>query len=184
MQKPNYTVRRPISSDPLLAREGAIVTSHRTLSGAARSLIRSQRGAQRQGGYCQDYMWDESANWEIAGVDHSEPQAGGDLVRVPARFFQDHMERDLDTPKVVRETSRFVWIRRDDPATPELLNDAEYYSDPSGPRIGDYREGIGLFNSAKATVKALKPADPEGVSEQQPHYDTRTETRRRKGETS
>ena len=61
----NYTVRRPISSDPLLEREGAIVTSHRTLSGATRSLIRQQKGAQRQGGYSGDYIWDESANSRI-----------------------------------------------------------------------------------------------------------------------
>ena len=33
-----------------------IVSQHRTLSGAQRSLARQQRGARAQGGYSQDYI--------------------------------------------------------------------------------------------------------------------------------
>ena len=54
-----YTVRRPISSDPHLISEGTVVSAHRTLSGARKSIQRQRRGARAQGGYSQDYIWDE-----------------------------------------------------------------------------------------------------------------------------
>ena len=54
-----YTVRRPISSDRNLDREGMIVSRHRSLDAAMRSLARQQRGARMQGGFSQDYIWDE-----------------------------------------------------------------------------------------------------------------------------
>lgn len=73
------------------------------------------------------------------------------LIRIPDRFYRDHMDRDLPTPEVVRFTSRHIYISSDDPALPELLDDAEYYADPWGPD-----GGIGLRMSAKATVKAIK----------------------------
>lgn len=75
------------------------------------------------------------------------------LIRIPHRFFNDHRDRDLPTPEVVRWTNRHLYIRLDDPATPELLNDAEYYADPWGPD-----GGIGLRSSAKATAKAIRAA--------------------------
>ena len=52
-----YTVRRPISNN--LDREGVIVSRHRILDAAKRSLARQQRGARMQGGFSQDYIWDE-----------------------------------------------------------------------------------------------------------------------------
>jgi hypothetical protein len=61
---PSYSVRRPISSDPTLRREGAVVSRHRTLEAAMRSLQRQQRGAQKHGGYSLDYIWDERAGRE------------------------------------------------------------------------------------------------------------------------
>lgn len=77
-----------------------------------------------------------------------------ELVRIPTRFYEDHESRDLDTPVAVKWTKRHVWIDKADPAVPELLNDAEYYSDPYGP--SDFDGAAGLRASAKATVKALK----------------------------
>jgi hypothetical protein len=73
------------------------------------------------------------------------------LIRIPRRFYRDHMERDLPTPEIVRSTKQHIYIASDDPALPELLNDAEYYADPWGPD-----GGIGLRLSAVATVKAIK----------------------------
>lgn len=61
-----FTVRRPISSDQLLRREGAVVTRHRTLDGARKSLLRQQRGAAKQGGYSQDYLWDDANDTEVS----------------------------------------------------------------------------------------------------------------------
>ena len=75
------------------------------------------------------------------------------LIRIPKGFYQDHADRDLPTPEVVRCTSRHLYVRSDDPALPELLNDAEYYSDPHGPWAG-----IGLRSSALATVRAIASA--------------------------
>jgi len=54
-----YTVRRPISNDPHLISEGTVVSSHRTLSGARKSIQLQRRGARAQGGYSQDYILDE-----------------------------------------------------------------------------------------------------------------------------
>ena len=61
-----YTVRRPISNDPLLRREGMVVSSHHTLSGAEKSLQRQQQGSRQQGGYSQDYIWDEEKDQEVS----------------------------------------------------------------------------------------------------------------------
>lgn len=75
-----------------------------------------------------------------------------DLVRIPARFYEDHESRDLPTPVALIRTRRHVWIDPADPAVPELLNDAQYYVDPAGPDA----EGLaGLKASARATLRAL-----------------------------
>lgn len=74
------------------------------------------------------------------------------IVRIPRKFYDDHRCRVLPTPPAVRETKRHVWIDTDDPAVPELLNDAEYhasearYFDPPMP---------GLASSALHTVLAI-----------------------------
>ena len=47
MSTPKYRVIRP---------NAGIVSVHRTLSGAQRSLARQQKGSYRQGGYCQDVI--------------------------------------------------------------------------------------------------------------------------------
>lgn len=61
-----YTVRRPISADRSLRREGLIVSRHRTLDGARKALERQRRGAADQGGYSQDYIWDDAAAREVS----------------------------------------------------------------------------------------------------------------------
>lgn len=54
------------------------------------------------------------------------------LVRLPRAFFDDHAARELPTPAVVRENTRFVYVRRDDQSLVELVEDARYYADPEG----------------------------------------------------
>lgn len=73
------------------------------------------------------------------------------LIKLPKRFFNDHYDRDLPTPEIVSETARHYIVDRDDPAIPELLNDAEFYASPDGP---DQAGNLRL--SAAAIVAALK----------------------------
>lgn len=71
------------------------------------------------------------------------------VVRIPARFYDDHRSRELDTPVAHRSTRTHVWIDANDPSVPELLDDARYYANPYGPGIP------GLRSSALATIAAL-----------------------------
>jgi hypothetical protein len=76
-------------------------------------------------------------------------------LRLPKMFFQDHADRALPTPTVLRENARHVWVGLDDPDLPELLADAEHYAHPDGTDC----EGLGgLVRSAKATVSAIRAA--------------------------
>jgi hypothetical protein len=61
-----YTLRRPIASDLHLEREGMVVSRHETLEDAEQALVDSREGAQTQGGYSQDYIWDETAQQRIS----------------------------------------------------------------------------------------------------------------------
>ena len=47
-----YFVKRPMGGDVW-----AVVTQHRTLKGAMRSLRRQQAGSEEQGGYSQDQVF-------------------------------------------------------------------------------------------------------------------------------
>jgi hypothetical protein len=74
-------------------------------------------------------------------------------IKLPPAFYQDHDERDLPTPEGIGKAKSYVLVRADDPALPELLNDAEFYAHPYGPDA----EGLsGLKASAKATVRAIR----------------------------
>lgn len=74
-------------------------------------------------------------------------------IRIPPAFYADHADRSLPTPEDLSNAKNYVLVRADDPALPELLNDAEYYASPYGPDA-DYLGG--LKASAKATVRAIR----------------------------
>lgn len=77
-------------------------------------------------------------------------------IRVPAKFFDDHEERECEpfcTP--VKRTSRFVWLRPDDEGLDELLDDARHYSDDDGGPFG-YEGCAALRRSAAVTVAAVE----------------------------
>jgi hypothetical protein len=79
-------------------------------------------------------------------------------IRVPAKFFDDHEERECEpfcTP--VKRTSRFVWLRPDDEGLAELLDDAKHYSDDDGGPFG-YEGCAAMRRSAAATVEAIEQA--------------------------
>jgi|TARA_B100000902_G_C27089623_1_gene803153 hypothetical protein len=76
------------------------------------------------------------------------------LIKLPKRFFQDHKERDLDTPTIVKENNRNVWVNANDPHLAELKSDADYYSLMWD--MGSFDKWVfGIARSAKATVKAI-----------------------------
>lgn len=89
----------------------------------------------------------------VAQVCRCEQCLAAKLIRLPPSFYQDHDERDLPTPEDVGKAKSYVLVRADDPALPELLNDAEHYAHPWGPDA----EGLsGLKASARATVRAIR----------------------------
>jgi hypothetical protein len=75
------------------------------------------------------------------------------LIKLPKRFFCDHLERDLPTPTVVKANKTHLWIGSDDGALPELLNDAQFYADMAWDMGSEY---MGLAASARATVRAIE----------------------------
>jgi hypothetical protein len=77
------------------------------------------------------------------------------LIKLPLTFFQDHEERDLETPAVVKATKTHIFVDARDPALDELLSDAMHYAD-SVAWMG--REYFGLCMSAKATERAIRKA--------------------------
>jgi hypothetical protein len=80
-------------------------------------------------------------------------------VRVPAKFYDDHDERDCEPYcNPVKRSSRFVWLRLDDEGLAELLDDARHYAERG--QFGDEwgAENGGLVRSAAATVKAIEAA--------------------------
>ena len=75
------------------------------------------------------------------------------LIKLPKRFFDDHAERGLPTPEVIREYSNNYAVSINDPELSELLSDAEHYADAV-----DQAER-GLITSARATCRAIKIAN-------------------------
>jgi len=76
-----------------------------------------------------------------------------DLIQIPPAFIQDHRERDLPTPRVVKATKAKLFIAASDPALAELLDDARHYASF---RASDGLVSLGLISSAKATVRAIE----------------------------
>jgi phenylpropionate dioxygenase-like ring-hydroxylating dioxygenase large terminal subunit len=84
------------------------------------------------------------------------------LVRVPAKFYDDHDERGCEPfCNPVKRSSRFVWLRLDDEGLDELLDDAKHYADVD--HWGEWgSENRSECRSAAATVKAIETARKAG----------------------
>ena len=76
-----------------------------------------------------------------------------DMIRIPRKFYDDHEERQLDTPKALRETKTHIWIDRADPVLPELLSDADFYSEIYGL---DLETARWICPAARALLKAVR----------------------------
>lgn len=78
------------------------------------------------------------------------------FFRIPRAFYDDHFERELPTPKAIWGIPMYppkggYIIAADDPALPELINDAQYYAHADGPDEAP----PGLKRAAKALLAAL-----------------------------
>jgi hypothetical protein len=74
-------------------------------------------------------------------------------VRIPVAFLNDHDQRALPTPTVVKSTARHAWIRRDDPAFAELLDDARFYAEGNVDGVPQ------VVAAARALVRAMTEGD-------------------------
>ena len=95
-------------------------------------------------------------------VKHYHKGEGPRPIRVPAKFFDDHEERECEPfCEPVKRSSRSVWILPSDPGLPELLDDARHYANPYsfGSEYGDLRR------SAAATVKAIEASLSKGANQ-------------------
>jgi hypothetical protein len=75
------------------------------------------------------------------------------MIKIPKRFYIDHIERDLPAPKILRETKSHYFIDgQDTTAFQELVSDAEFYAEPN---IDGYPH---LVVAARAMLKAIQRA--------------------------
>jgi hypothetical protein len=54
-----FTLRNPISENPHLRNEAAVVSNHLSLTSARRALLELQTVAEQQGYHCEAFIWDE-----------------------------------------------------------------------------------------------------------------------------
>jgi hypothetical protein len=75
------------------------------------------------------------------------------VYRLPPKFYDDHVARDLDGGTVVRRSERRVTVELDAEQFADLLDDAEFYVEMGTREYGpDYAP---LIKSAAATARAL-----------------------------
>jgi len=74
------------------------------------------------------------------------------MIRVPRKFYDDHVDRDLPAPGILRSTKTHYYIDALSRDLDELLDDAKYYTEMIKYMHPDYR---GLCRSAAATVKSI-----------------------------
>lgn len=89
--------------------------------------------------------------------------SGSYNVWLPAKFWNDHADRELPAGVLIKTRGNRVQVNCTHDELAEILNDAEYYSDPAGP--DDYEGRAAMVRSAKATVRAIKAVLLSSVSE-------------------
>lgn len=78
-------------------------------------------------------------------------------IILPAKFYDDHCDRDLTAPTEIKRAGSRVWADADDEdGMSELYHDAMFYADDDGPD----ELPPGLKASAKRTVAAIVKAQP------------------------
>ena len=74
------------------------------------------------------------------------------IIRIPRFFYDDHEERTETPLPAIKETKKHVWIDLEHEGVQDLLSDADFYGWTGPDGMGVY--GLGLINSARATIKA------------------------------
>jgi hypothetical protein len=88
------------------------------------------------------------------------------VVRLPRLFVDDHIDRDCDTPEIVKSNSRFYWMRCDDPHMRELLSDAAHYASDTMCGAGGWDDsGMRYARSAKRLIAAYQQQTGMSVDE-------------------
>ena len=77
-------------------------------------------------------------------------------IRITKLFYDDHVDRDLPAPSIVGETKRHYLIDANSEHLNHLLDDAEFYWDPTLFDCEFVDWLWGLIRSANATEKAIK----------------------------
>ncbi len=84
------------------------------------------------------------------------------LIRIPKKFYDDHIGRDCEAPPVVKETKRHYYIDSAPcDAMEDLYSDALHYCDCAS-NGWSFDGALGLQSSAQATVRALTADKNEG----------------------
>lgn len=75
-----------------------------------------------------------------------------EAIKIGRRFYDDHCERALPAPPVIRATKSHYWIDASSNLLSDLLEDADFYS-----IVSDWpREYFGLCKSAASTADAIR----------------------------
>ncbi len=78
-------------------------------------------------------------------------------IRIPKVFYDDHVERELPAPEIVRELKTHYFIDANSEHLAELLEDAAFYADPFHYAHAEFGSSLaGIVRSARATKKALE----------------------------
>lgn len=51
------------------------------------------------------------------------------IIRITKRFYNDHVDRDLSAPDILKESKRYYWIDTSDENFNELHSDAIFYNE-------------------------------------------------------
>jgi hypothetical protein len=82
------------------------------------------------------------------------------LIKIPQMFFDDHRDRFLPTPEIIKESKTNYWIyaNPNDPGYIDLVEDVEMYADIDGPDDCSW-----LKVPAKALLRAINKQTKETV---------------------
>lgn len=139
-----YTVRLPLEKTQFLGDHDVFATEQAACAAAYERTVMLAESFRKRAGIRTEPR--------VSAKPAPKPAPKAATIRIPERFYTDHLERDLDTPEDIGDNARYAVVRSDDPALAELLNDAEHYAHPSGPDAAP----AGVVASAKATVRAIR----------------------------
>ena len=60
------------------------------------------------------------------------------VIKIPAAFYNDYVDRELAAPPVQKRVGFSLWIDRDHPSFIDLVEDAKFYADHDGPTTDWY----------------------------------------------